>query len=148
MHKTSGKIEERKDSILYKIGSSTELQNIRLARNLMKTENLSSTIDKNRKASTLERAGKKKKGKKSIKKELCTSINFSNDISVPSNKQVSIISNSNKPVRNSNNVTNSIHIENQYSSKLGNKFSSNPKLFNNFLTTASNQTQVQEPSCN
>ena len=57
-------MEERKDSILYKIGSSTELQNIRLARNLMKTENLTSTIDKNRKASTLERAGKKKKVKK------------------------------------------------------------------------------------
>lgn len=114
----------------------------------MKTDNLGSTIDKVRKASTAER-GKKKKAKKSQKKELCTSINFSNDVSLPSNKQVSIISQSNQPVRNSNNVTSSILIENQYSSKLANKFSSNPKLFtNNFMTTASNQTQVQDPSCN
>ena len=73
------------------MGSSTDLQNVRLARNLMKTDTLGSTIDKARKASTAER-GKKKKAKKSQKKELCTSINFSNDVSVPSNKQVSIIS--------------------------------------------------------
>ena len=140
-----------------------------------KHQNLSGSIEKSRKTSTtvdrLNIAKKqKKKGealkdkvkvKKSTKQtatavnnqefqnyyNMCNSINFSNDTSLPSNKLVgtSLISQSNQPMRNSNNVTNSRLIENHHSiqgrTSKNHQFSSNPnhqKIFNNFMTATSN----------